>query len=81
MWKIMKNVELLQGKELTIGELDDTIDNYYEGKLQAKGFACGAYRVYQHNQYVLLVKCRLLQKDAVIRNNKVRIGEMKAMRH
>lgn len=75
----MDKVKNLSGTELNIGDLDDVIEECYEKHLEPKGFIRGNYRVYQHNEYLLLVKCHLLEKSSVIRQNRVKIGEIKTM--
>lgn len=79
MWYVMKEIEELNGKELSIGDLDDTIEECYENYLEPKGFIRGNYRVYQHNNHFLLIKCHLVEKSSVIRKNKVKISEVKTM--
>lgn len=80
MWCIMKEVEELSGKELSIGELDDKIEKYYETLMKPIGFANGRYRAYKYNDYVLLAECHLIKKSEIIRDNVVKIGEMKAIK-
>lgn len=80
MWYVMNEINELYGKEMNIGDLDDAIEEYYENYLEPKGFIKGNYRVYQHNEYLLLIKCHLIEKSPVVRKNRVKIGEIKTMK-
>lgn len=81
MWMVSEEVMNLSGKELSVGELDDIIEVYYEQYLEPKGFIKGNYRVYQHNDYYMFIKCHLIEKSSIIRKNKIKVGEIKTMKY
>lgn len=79
MTYIMSDLLKIKDKEINVGDLDEKINELYNGYFKSIGFLKDNYRVYQCNDQFIKIKFLLTKRNKVNRLNTVKIIGIEAV--